>query len=150
MYLRIEQEDLPTIRLVKPGEEILKYKFPVDLETMTSQDVLDYIKDFEEDKLTPFVLSEPIPQTSLLNGAEKIVGLDLDTYFDGYRDLLVYVKTPFDKGGDRLRKVWDELVGSLVGIEGLVFGEFDLSLNEHAKIPLTDSYVFILFTKFGD
>lgn len=59
-YIGVTKEHIPTVRLVNPSSgKVVKY---IMEEEITSENIIQFFKEFEEGKLEPHVKSEPIPE----------------------------------------------------------------------------------------
>lgn len=63
----VKSSDLPAIRIVD-GERMMKFKYPGDVSKMSEKQLLKFLIAFDDDKLTQYFRSAPIPekQTGIL------------------------------------------------------------------------------------
>ena len=59
--MNIEQSMLPTIRILDPSWNMLKYHFDGDVKTMSVADITKFISDFKSGSIEPFLKSEEVP-----------------------------------------------------------------------------------------
>jgi hypothetical protein len=53
MFMNVKEQDIPTLRIVNPGQsKSLKYQYPGDMATLTSSQVVDYLNEFIDGKLS--------------------------------------------------------------------------------------------------
>lgn len=55
------------------SENVLKYQFKDDTE-LTGENIVKFVDDFYDKKLTPYFKSEALPKKEKVNGITKIVG----------------------------------------------------------------------------
>lgn len=63
-FIGVEQGELPTIRLLDPAEGMRKFAYAGQIESLTVDNIRQFIQDFKDKKLQPFLKSEEIPAES--------------------------------------------------------------------------------------
>ena len=59
--MEIEQSMMPTIRILDPTWNMLKYHFDGDVKTMSVADITNFISNFEAGTIEPYLKSEEVP-----------------------------------------------------------------------------------------
>ena len=54
---------LPTVRILDPANGMMKYDYGDAVDALTVESIDKFITDFQAGNLTPFLKSEPIPET---------------------------------------------------------------------------------------
>jgi len=52
---------LPTIRVLKPADNMKKFTYPGDVKSATVESIKNFINEFKSGKLVPSIKSEEIP-----------------------------------------------------------------------------------------
>ncbi|KAK7262314.1 hypothetical protein RJT34_29881 [Clitoria ternatea] len=104
--------------------------------------------DFLEDKLKPFLKSDPVPESN--DGDVKIVvGNNFDEIvLDESKDVLLEVYAPWCGHCQALEPTYNKLAKHLRGIESIVIAKMDGSTNEHPRVK-ADSFPTLLFYPAG-
>jgi len=136
-FIGVTQEDLPTIRIIEPSEEaIRKFKYEGDVSKLTVEDVKKFVADFKDGKLTPFLKSDPIPESN--DGPVKvIVGHSWeDIVMDSSKDVLVKYYAPWCGHCQKLAPHWDQLGEHVKDVEDLVIAKYDATTNENEQVMI--------------
>ncbi|XP_057954984.1 protein disulfide isomerase-like 1-4 [Malania oleifera] len=123
-------------------------KFVLDGE-MTLDKIKAFGEDFLEDKLKPFLKSDPIPEAN--DGDVKIVvGNNFDEIvLDESKDVLLEIYAPWCGHCQALEPTYNKLAKHLHGIESLVIAKMDGTTNEHPRAK-PDGFPTILFFPAGN
>ncbi|KAK6926798.1 Thioredoxin domain [Dillenia turbinata] len=123
-------------------------KFVLDAE-VTFDNIKAFGKDFLEDKLKPFLKSDPIPESN--DGDVKIVvGDNFDEIvLDESKDVLLEIYAPWCGHCQALEPIYNKLAKHLRGIESLVIAKMDGTTNEHPRAK-ADGFPTLLFYPAGN
>jgi len=109
-FVGVEAGDMPTLRLISPEENMLKYVWEGDAKTMTGDDVAKFVSDFKAGNLSPHLKSEEIPEPAIENGVTTLVGKSWnDIVADPTKDVLVKYYAPWCGHCKALAPIWEEL-----------------------------------------
>lgn len=123
-------------------------KFVLD-DKVTFDSIKNFADGFLEDKLKPFLKSEPIPETN--DGDVKIVvGDNFDEIvLDESKDVLLELYAPWCGHCQSLEPTYNKLAKHLRGIESLVIAKMDGTANEHPRAK-SDGFPTLLFFPAGN
>jgi len=128
-FVGVTKDDLPTLRLVHPGESLKKFVWEGSVADLTVADVEKFVNDFNDGKLVAHRKSEPIPESN--DGPVKtLVGLNFDDIVkDSTKDVFVKYYAPWCGHCKSLAPKWEEL-GEWVKGTDVVIAKFDATANE--------------------
>jgi len=128
-FIGVTESDLPSLRIINPGEEMRKYNFGGDVASLTSQQVVDFVNDFRSGNLRPHLKSEPVPESN--DGDVKVVvGSQFDEIVkDESKDVFVKFYAPWCGHCKALAPKWEELGAHVKGSD-LIIADFDSTTNE--------------------
>ena len=130
-FIGVESGDMPTLRIISPAENMLKYAWEGDAKSLTGADVTKFLDDFTSGALAPHLKSEPIPDPMTVDGQTVLVGKSWeDVVKDPSKDVLVKYYAPWCGHCKALAPVWEELAKDVEGIEDLIIAKFDATTNE--------------------
>ncbi|KAL2328615.1 hypothetical protein Fmac_022042 [Flemingia macrophylla] len=123
-------------------------KFLLDGE-VTVDTITAFGKDFLEDKLKPFLKSDPVPESN--DGDVKIVvGNNFDEIvLDESKDVLLEIYAPWCGHCQALEPTYNKLAKHLRSIESIVIAKMDGTTNEHPRAK-ADGFPTILFFPAGN
>lgn len=115
---------------------------------ITADRVKDFVSDFLEEKLMPFLKSDPIPEVN--DGFVKIVvGNNFDAIvLDETKDVLLELYAPWCGHCQAFEPIYERLAKRLNGVESLVIAKMDGTTNEHFRAR-PDGFPTILFFPAG-
>ncbi|KAL9296748.1 hypothetical protein ACSQ67_022644 [Phaseolus vulgaris] len=137
------------------GPKVLAYtgnddgrKFVLDGE-VTVDKIKAFGNDFLEDKLKPFLKSDPVPQSN--DGDVKIVvGNNFDEIvLDESKDVLLEIYAPWCGHCQSLEPTYNKLAEHLRSIESIVIAKMDGTTNEHPRAK-ADGFPTLLFYPAGN
>ncbi|XP_061358782.1 protein disulfide isomerase-like 1-4 [Gastrolobium bilobum] len=122
-------------------------KFLFDGE-VTVDKIKAFGKDFLEDKLKPFLKSDPVPESN--DGDVKIVvGNNFDEIvLDESKDVLLEIYAPWCGHCQALEPTFNKLAKHLRSIESIVIAKMDGTTNEHPRAK-ADGFPTLLFFPAG-
>jgi protein disulfide-isomerase A1 len=136
-FIGVTQENLPTLRIISPAEQMLKYVWEGDANTLTAADVRTFVQNFKDGKLTPHLKSAPIPEPATVDGLTTLVGKNWEQIVkDPTKDVLVKYYAPWCGHCKALAPIWDELAKDVESVEDLVIAKFDATENEVAGLEI--------------
>lgn len=94
-FIGVDQDSLPTIRLLMPSDNMKKFSYEDDVKSLTVSGIKKFIEDFKAGKLSPFLKSESPPAEN--NDPVKIVvGKTFkEIVLDNRKDVLLEVYAPW-------------------------------------------------------
>jgi len=128
-FIGVTKADLPTMRLIAPSANLVKYKYEGDVNALTKENVSEFFQKFKDGTLTAHRKSEAIPESN--DGPVKVVvGLNYDQIVkDATKDVFVKYYAPWCGHCKSLAPKWEEL-GEHVKGSNVVMAKFDSTLNE--------------------
>lgn len=147
-FLNIEESDLPTMRILSPGEAALvKYKYEGDANQMTSVEVTNFARDFLDGKLEKFLRSEDIPESQ--EGAViTVVGKTFNQIVkDESKDVFVEFYAPWCGHCKQLEPIWEQLASEFAGVNDLVIAKMDATANEVENFKVSGYPTIKFFSK---
>ena len=130
-FVGVEGADMPTLRLISPEEQMLKYVWEGDAKALTGDDIKKFISDFKAGSLSPHLKSEPVPDSATTDGLTVLVGKNWDEIVkDPTKDVLVKYYAPWCGHCKALAPVWDSLAKDVEAIDDLIIAKFDATANE--------------------
>lgn len=123
-------------------------KFNLDL-PLTEENIQEFAKDFVDDKLKPFMKSDPIPEKN--DGDVKIVvGKTVDEIvFDDSKDVLLEVYAPWCSHCKSFAPTYEKLGKRFSSVDSVVIAKMDGTTNEHSKVQ-AEGYPTVLFFPAGN
>ena len=135
-FIGVEKADLPSLRIISPSDQMLKYVYEGDVSALTVDDVKKYIASFKSGELTPHLKSEPVPEDNS-DPVTILVGKNFDDIVgDTSKDVLVKYYAPWCGHCKALAPIWDELAVGVKDIDDLVIAKFDATVNEVAGLEI--------------
>jgi protein disulfide-isomerase A1 len=135
-FIGVTKDDLPTLRLISPQDQMLKYVWEGDVTALTGDDIKSYIESYKAGSLKPHLKSEPVPENN--NGpVTTIVGKNWEEIvMDESKDVLVKYYAPWCGHCKALAPTWDELGVHVKDVADLVIADFDATVNEVAGLEI--------------
>jgi len=133
-YIGIKEADVPTLRIVSPTEnEVKKFLFN---EEITTGNILRWVDDYKNDKLTPFFKSEDIPESD--DGPVKVlVGHTFSQVInDETKDVFVKFYAPWCGHCKALVPIFEKVAERVKGNPNLIIAKIDATANEVEGIPI--------------
>ena len=136
-FVGVEAGDMPTMRLISPEENMLKFVWEGDAKAITGDDVAKFVGDFKAGALSPHLKSAERPVPDNVEGVTTLVGSSWDEIVnDPTKDVLVKYYAPWCGHCKALAPIWEELGKDVEGIEDLVIAKFDATENEVAGLEI--------------
>lgn len=129
-FIGVDEAALPTVRILDPSNNMKKFSYPGRAQTISVASVAEFIKDFKEGKLTPFLKSEEIPESN--NEPVKVlVGKNFPSLVtQSDNDVFVEFYAPWCGHCKKLAPIWDELAEHYKDVTGLTIAKMDATANE--------------------
>lgn len=136
-FIGVTKADLPTLRLIQPSENMLKFKWEGDVKNVSGADIGKFISDFKAGSLKPHLKSDPVPEVATTDGLTVVVGESWESIVkDASKDVLVKYYAPWCGHCKALAPTWDELAKDTAAIEDLIIAKFDATTNEVAGLDI--------------
>lgn len=149
-FIGVTKEDMPTLRIISPGESMLKFVYPGNASELSIDQVKSFVSDFKAGNLQPHLKSADRPVPDTVEGLTTLVGTSFnEIVMDASKDVLVKYYAPWCGHCKALAPVWDELAKETEGIEDLVIAKFDATENEVAGLEIR-GYPTLKFYPKGD
>ncbi|KAK8791138.1 hypothetical protein WA158_005769 [Blastocystis sp. Blastoise] len=141
-------EDYPALAIMHFDQgHFVKYRYEGEFDY---DNIIKWIQQFQEDKLTPFKRSEPLPKVQD-SSVYKIVGKTFNTVVnDMYKNVFVKFYDPNCIHCKDMKEKYDHVASVLVYRDDLVFGEIDMTKNEVTLAYNIIGYPTVLFFPAGD
>lgn len=129
-FIGVDEKQLPTIRLLDPADNMKKFTYEGDINSLTLEGLQTFVENFKNKKLVPFLKSEEIPaETS--DPLKIIVGKNFQSVvLDSDNDVFVKYYAPWCGHCKKLAPIWEELAAEFKDVAGLTIGKFDATANE--------------------
>jgi len=127
-YIGVGKDNLPAIRLVRPGKNNLKYVFEHEFSV---ENIKNFFQDFINDKLKPFFKSEKIPDPDNEENVKIVVGKNFeDVVVNNDKNVLVEYYAPWCGHCKTLAPIYATLATKLKNVDDLVIAKMDATANE--------------------
>jgi len=135
-FIGVTKADLPSLRLISPQDQMLKYVWEGDVTALTVDDIKTYIEAYKAGSLSAHLKSEPVPEPND-DALTILVGKNWEEIVkDETKDVLVKYYAPWCGHCKALAPTWDELAVAVKDIPDLVIAKFDATLNEVAGLEI--------------
>lgn len=136
-FIGVGAEDMPTMRLISPSDQMLKYVYEGAVAELTGEKIAAYVQDFKDEKLQPHLKSEEIPEDVEGEHTKVVVGKNWnDVVMNQDHDVLVKYYAPWCGHCKALAPTWDQLAADVADIPDLVVAKFDATANEVAGLDI--------------
>merc|ERR1711936_10962 len=145
-FFGIKEEELPTFRAIKLGEDMAKFK-PED-DTISSANVKSFVANFLEGKLKQHLMSEDIPEDWDKEGVKVLVGKNFhEVAMNPEKDVLVEFYAPWCGHCKQLAPIWDKLGEKFKDHPTVVIAKMDSTANELEEVKVQGFPTIKLFKK---
>jgi protein disulfide-isomerase A1 len=149
-FIGVGYDDMPTLRIISPEEQMLKYVWEGDVKSLSADNVRSFVTDFKDGKLAAHLKSEEVPEQETVEGVTTLVGKTWEKIvMDTSKDVLVKYYAPWCGHCKALVPVWEELGKDLESVEDLIIAKFDATVNEVAGLEIR-GYPTLKFYPKGD
>jgi protein disulfide-isomerase A1 len=132
-YIGVTQADLPTVRIADTKTELKKYTMSGDV---TSENILKFVDEWRNKKLTASLKSEEIPATQN-EPVYVLVGKAFDqVVMDPTKDVLVEFYAPWCGHCKKIAPIYEEVATKLGHNKNLIIAKMDATANETDKVSI--------------
>jgi len=145
-FFAIKDEELPTFRAIKLGEDMAKFKPEND--AIEPANVKSFVAEFLEGKLKQHLMSDEIPEDWDKEGVKVLVGKNFhDVAMNAEKDVLVEFYAPWCGHCKQLTPIWDSLGEKYKDHESIVIAKMDSTANELEEVKVQGFATIKLFKK---
>merc|ERR1711971_930634 len=145
-FFGITEEELPTFRAIKLGEDMAKFK-PED-DSITAENIASFVADFIEGKLKQHLMGEEIPEDWDATGVKVLVGKNFhEVAMNPEKNVLVEFYAPWCGHCKQLTPIWDELGEKYADHASIVIAKMDSTANELEEVKVQGFPTIKLFKK---
>ena len=132
-FIGIKKEDLPSVRITDTRSDMKKYNMEGEI---TKENVLAFVKKWEEGKLKPHLKSQEIPKEQK-GDVYTLVGKAFDEVVKtSDKDVLVKFYAPWCGHCKSLAPIYEELAKKLKHNDKLIIAEMDATENEVEEVQI--------------
>ena len=132
-YIGITAADLPTVRIADTRTDLKKFNLEGEV---NAQNILKFVDDWSNNKLSATLKSEEIPATQN-EPVYVLVGKAFDeVVLDNTKDVLVEFYAPWCGHCKKIAPIFDELATKLAHNKNLIIAKMDSTANETDKVSI--------------
>lgn len=129
-FIGVEESQLPYIMILDPANNMKKFTFPGKAVEATLDTLKNFITEFKENKLKPYLKSAE-PPTDTSEPVTVVVGKTFkDIVLDENKDVLIEFYAPWCGHCKKLAPIWDQVATDLKNVPNLVIAKMDATANE--------------------
>lgn len=148
-FIGVTPDMLPTVRILSPEQGMKKFAFEEDVNSLSLASIQKFVDDFKAGNLSPFLKSEPIPETQE-SAVHVVVGKNFqDVVINSEDEVLMKFYAPWCGHCKALAPAWEEVAEELKEVAGLKIAKFDATANEADGVEI-QGYPTLKFYKKGN
>merc|ERR1711915_990607 len=145
-FFAIKEDELPTFRAIKLGEDMAKFK--PDNDAIESDNIKAFVGDFLDGKLKQHLMSEDVPEDWDKEPVKVLVGKNFhEVAVNKDKDVLVEFYAPWCGHCKQLAPIWDKLGEKYKDSETVVIAKMDSTANELEEAKVQGFPTIKLFKK---
>ncbi|XP_072398502.1 protein disulfide-isomerase-like [Diabrotica undecimpunctata] len=145
-FFGIKKKTAPTARLIKLGEDLIKYK--PEFNDLTAENIKNFVQHFLDGKLKPYFFRQKLPKDWDKEPVKVLVSGNFDRVaLDSSKDVLVEFYAPWCGHCKKLAPIYDKLGEHFKDNSDVVIAKMDSTANELEHIKIVSFPTIKLYTK---
>ena len=141
-FFGVIPEEQPASVIVQPKDNLKKLRLLSDI---TKENLWNFINDWKENKLIPYLRSEKIPKNEYENDVRIVVGENFnEIIMDPEKDALVMFYAPWCQHSKKLLPHFELLAQGFKSFQNIIIAKIDANLNEVSGVEII-RYPTLLF-----